>query len=171
MLVSGPECFAYTSAVAVPLNRSNPSTYAPTHQFPPGAQGLQYPTRPLDPSAPVPAPLRPVGYMQGSSYTLNTQPIRPISNTQHQYNYPGSAPVARPPYPAMPGQSQGGNPQQNQPVDGRTTPQSGSRSKPADRTIANLYGSAQEMERLCETEVLPETTGACSPPQLGPRLT
>lgn len=114
----------------------------------------------------MPGATRPLGYMQGSGYSLNTQPIRPISNTQHQYNYPGTGQHSRPPQNIVQGQQHASISQQNQPADARSASQSGlgNRSRPGDRTIASLYGSVQEMERLCETEVLPESTGECFSP-------
>lgn len=57
----------------------------------------------------------------------------------------------------MQGQPQGVNQQQNQQAAATGNP------RVADRTIANLYGSAQELDRLCETEALPESTGRLFP--------
>lgn len=64
----------------------------------------------------------------------------------------------------MPGQ-QGPVQQQAPQADGRNSPYpvAVNHPRPAERTVASLYGSTQEMDRLCETEVLPETTGMSFP--------
>lgn len=64
----------------------------------------------------------------------------------------------------MPGQ-QGPTQQQAPQADGRNSPYpvAVNHPRPAERTIASLYGSTQEMDRLCETEVLPESTGKSFP--------
>ncbi|KAJ9096105.1 hypothetical protein QFC19_007331 [Naganishia cerealis] len=134
----------------VPLNRSNPLPYQP--QMMSNLPNLQPPRQINLPATGQP---RPQGYSHApGGFSLNTHPIKPISNTQPSYQYhaqtPGQGVPARSQLPPH-GQAQGSVPPVVQ-VANVATPRG------ADKSLATLFGGPQELDRLCDTEMLPEST-------------
>ncbi|KAJ9098712.1 hypothetical protein QFC21_004360 [Naganishia friedmannii] len=145
----------------VPLNRSNPVPFQP--QMMNNLPNLQ-PPRPINlPAASQPRPGQGYSHAPGG-FTMNTQSIKPISNTQQPLQYhsqpSGQGVPARsqlPTHAHAQAQSQSSGPQAMQ-LDGRPTIANVTAPRGVDKSLAVLYGGPQELARLCDTETLPEST-------------